>query len=270
MRALWLPLLVSAIAWADAGVMIPSTATNQQPDPKVLTLDEMSIRVVIDNGNAKVNVQQIFSNHTGGLIEGNYVFALPGRALISDFAVWDDVTRIPGVILERKRAEELYRDIRIQALDPGLLQMGERDADQAQRTSLFTARVAPIPAWGTKRVEIEYQERLEVAQGQAYFSIPLKPDVYRAQAAGKLTIDVSFKNAHAVTDFQITSKTFPMGVTASGLFDPARGPRPNFSGHFDGTNVNFTEDFALKYTLDARRDALEVLTYRDGGGHRVL
>ena len=103
--------------WGDAGVLIPSTA--KQPDPKVLTLDEMSIAIVIDNGNAKVKVQQIFSNHTGAPIEGNYVFALPGRALISDFAIWDDVTRIPGVILERKRAEEIYNDIRDAGAGPG-------------------------------------------------------------------------------------------------------------------------------------------------------
>jgi Ca-activated chloride channel family protein len=264
-RVLFLLVLARA-AWGDAGVLIPSTS--QQPDPRVLTLDEMSIRVVIDNGNAKVNVQQIFANHTAGPIEGNYVFALPGRALISDFAVWDDVTRIPGVILERKRAEEIYKDIRIQALDPGLLQMGERDADQAQRTSVFTARVAPVPAWGTKRVEIEYQERLEVAQGQAFFAIPLKPDVYRVQAAGKLSITVDFKSAHAVTDFQFTSKTLPMQINGTGLFDPAAPARANRSlkAAFEGTNVSFTEDFALKYMLDARRDALEVLTYRDGGG----
>src|SRR5580692_11606585 len=105
-------LAMSCLVWGDAGVLIPSTA--KQPDPKVLTLDEMSITVVIDNGNAKVRVQQIFSNHTAAPIEGNYVFALPGRALISDFAIWDDVTRIPGVILERKRAEEVYKDIRTQ------------------------------------------------------------------------------------------------------------------------------------------------------------
>src|SRR5580700_3768123 len=187
---------LTGVARGDAGVLIPSTA--RQPDPKVLSLDEMSIAIVIDNGNAKVNVQQIFANHTGAPIEGNYVFALPGRALISDFAVWDDVTRIPGVILERKRADEIYNDIRIQALDPGLLQMGERDTDEVRRTSIFTARVAPVPAWGTKRVEIEYQERLEVAQGSAFFAIPLKPDVYRAQAAGRLSISVDFESAHAV------------------------------------------------------------------------
>jgi Ca-activated chloride channel homolog len=247
---------LTGVAWGDAGVLIPSTA--RQPDPKVLTLDEMQIRVVIDNGNAKVNVQQIFSNHTGGPIEGNYVFALPGRALISDFAVWDDVTRIPGVILERKRAEEIYNDIRMQALDPGLLQMGERDADEARRTSLFTARVAPIPAWGTKRVEIEYQERLEVAQGAAFFVIPLKPDAYQAQAAGRLSISVEFESAHAVSDFEFTSKTLPMQISE-------RTDR-RVKAQLEMTNVAFTEDFALKYTLDARRDALEVLTYRDGGG----
>ena len=33
---------------------------------------------------------------------------------------------------------------------------------------IFSARVVPIPAYGTKRIEIEYQERLAVEQGEAY------------------------------------------------------------------------------------------------------
>ena len=112
------------------------------------------------------------------------MFALPGRALISDFAIWDDATRIPGVILERKRAEEIYNDIRAQALDPGLLQMGERDADEARRSAIFSAKVVPIPAFGSKRLEIEYQERLGVEQSESMFAIPLRPDVYRALQDG--------------------------------------------------------------------------------------
>lgn len=242
------------LVWGDAGVLVPTDA--KQPDPKILTLDEMTIRVVIDNGHAKVNVMQIFGNHTGGPIEGNYVFALPGRALISDFAVWDDTTRIPGVILERKRAEELYHDIRAQALDPGLLQMGERDADEARRSSIFSARIAPVPAFGTKRVEIEYQERLQVEQGDAYFSIPLRPDVYRSQTAGKFSITLDLKSAHSLRDVQFTSKTYPVQI--SGRTDKG------LQAKFQSQAVSFTEDFALKYSLDTRRDSLEVLTYRDG------
>ena len=244
------------VAHADAGVLIPSTA--KQPDARVLSLDEMSIDVSIDNGHATVRIRQIYANHTGAPIEGNYAFTLPGRALISDFAVWDDTTRIPGVILERKRAEELYADIRMQALDPGLLQMGERDSDEERRSSLFTARVAPIPAWGTKRIEIEYQERLPVEQGEAFFAILIHPDVYRAQSAARLSIHFSLTSAHAMRDFQFTSANYSMSI--------AEKTSKNVKASFDGQAVALTEDFALKYALDARKDSLETQTYRDGSG----
>src|SRR3984957_1396392 len=247
-------LAMSCLAWGDAGVLIPSTA--KQPDPKVLTLDEMSIAITIDNGNAKVKVQQIFANHTAQPIEGNYTFALPGRALISDFAIWDDATRIPGVILERKRAEEIYNDIRAQALDPGLLQMGERDADEARRTSIFSARVVPIPAYGTKRIEMEYQERLTVELSESMLAIPLRPDVYRAQTAGRLTITLEIKSAHPMRDFQFVSKSYAVQI--------AERDAHSVKASFSGKAIPLTEDFSLKYGLDASKDGLEVLTYRDG------
>jgi Ca-activated chloride channel family protein len=247
-------LATAVLAWGDAGVLIPSTA--KQPDPKVLTLDEMSIAITIDNGNAKVKMQQIFANHTALPIEGNYVFALPGRALISDFAIWDDATRIPGVILERKRAEEIYNDIRAQALDPGLLQMGERDADEARRSAVFSARVVPIPAYGTKRVELEYQERLTLEQAESLLAIPLRPDVYRAQTAGRLSITLELKSGHPLRDFQFAGKAYPMQIASR----DAHSVKANFSGKA----VALNEDFSLKYTLDAAKDALEVVTYKDG------
>ena len=101
-------LLTPLALLADGGVLIPRDKA--QPDPSILSLEEMEITVQIDNGDARVFVKQIFANHTGGIEEGNYIFALPGRAIVSDFAVWDDVTRIPGVILERRRAEEPVPD----------------------------------------------------------------------------------------------------------------------------------------------------------------
>jgi Ca-activated chloride channel homolog len=250
----FLLIFVAPFLMGDAGVLIPSTA--REPDARVLSLDEMSIDITIDNGSAKVAIRQIFGNHTARILEGNYVFALPGRALISDFAVWDDATRIPGVILERKRAGELYADIRAQALDPGLLQMGEIDEDQAQRSSIFSARVAPIPAFATKRVEIEYQERLAVEQGDTFFAVPLKPDVYRAQTAGRLSIRVDLKSAHAMRDLAWISTAFPMQVSGRSA--------TSLKASYEARNVALGEDLAFKYTLDARQSAMEVLTYRDG------
>ncbi len=254
MKCYLMGLALATLAWGDAGVLIPTSAN--EPDPKILSLEEMTVKIVMDYGVAKVNVVEIFANHTATPQEGNYVFALPSRAVISDFAVWDDLTRIPGVILERKRAEEIYADIRAQSLDPGLLQMGERDADEARRSAVFSAHIVPIPAYGTKRVELEYQERLQFEQGEGFFSIPLRPDVYRAQAAGRLSITLELKSAHAIRDIQFPSKSYPLQIsnrTANGL-----------NGRFDARAISFTEDFALRYTLNTSRDALEVLTYRDG------
>src|SRR6266404_8722360 len=107
-------LVFAPLAFGDAGVLLPGD--KKQPDPTWLSLEEMLIDIHIDNGHARVSVRQIFASHRGSVLEGNYIFALPGRAIVSDFAVWDDVTRIPGVILERRRAEEIYQQAKMQAI----------------------------------------------------------------------------------------------------------------------------------------------------------
>lgn len=242
--------------FGDAGVLLPTDA--KQPDPAVLSLAEMSIDVVIDNADAKVSIRQVFANHTAKILEGNYIFALPARGMVSDFAIWDDVTRIPGVILERKRAEEIYRDIRIQALDPGLLQMGERGPDEARRGAEFVAHVAPVPPWGFKRIEIEYHQRLSIDMLKGFFAIPLRPDAYRAQAAGKLSFHFDFRSEHPVQVFQFVSKAYPVTI---------REQTPNLvRADYEGQNVNFTEDLAAEYRLAApKADSLAVITHRDNG-----
>src|SRR6266540_1959517 len=67
-----LVLLLAENARGDAGVLIPSN--RPQPDPSILSLDEMAIDIVIDNGDARVQVRQIFGSHTGEVLEGNYIF----------------------------------------------------------------------------------------------------------------------------------------------------------------------------------------------------
>ena len=247
-------LLTSVMLFADAGVLIPRD--KQQPDPAVLSLEEMEITIRIDNGDARVFVRQIFANHTGHIEEGNYIFALPSHAAISDFATWDGPTRIPAVILERKRAEEIYNQLKQQSIDPGLLEMGERGSEEAKRTSVFSARIVPIAAYGTKRLEIEYHESIPVENLKSYFAIPLRPDAYSAQAARHLRINFELHSAHAIRDFQSSAKSFAMQLDHSTAH--------LVEGHFEGENVNLGEDFVVSYDLDpAASDSLQVLTYRN-------
>jgi Ca-activated chloride channel homolog len=250
----FIALLTATPLFGDAGVLIPRD--KQQPNAAILSLEEMEITVRIDNGDARVFVRQVFANHTGAIEEGNYIFALPSHATISDFATWDGPTRLPAVILERKRAEELYNQLKQQAIDPGLLQMGERGAEEAKRSSVFSARIVPIAAFGTKRLEIEYHESIPVENLKSYFAIPLRPDAYQAQTAGHLRINFELHTAHAIRNFQAPAKTFPLQLDQS---------TPNLvQGHFEGQNVNLVEDFVVTYDLDpAAVDTLQLLTYRN-------
>lgn len=74
-----------SLVWGDAGILLP--ADKPQPDPAILSLEEMSIDIRIDNGHTRVTIREIFASHRATVLEGNYIFALPGEALVSDFAV---------------------------------------------------------------------------------------------------------------------------------------------------------------------------------------
>jgi Ca-activated chloride channel family protein len=247
----------SGIAFADAGVLVP--AGRQQPDPAIFSLDEMSIRIVIDGGMARVNIRQIYGSHTGAITEGQYVFALPEGAMISDFAVWDGITRIPGVILERKRAGEIYEQAKSQVIDPGLLQMGEREAGEAARSNVFSAKIVPIPAFGTKRMELEYYQPVRVENFQSQFAVPLRPDAYQSLVAGKLSIDFELRSQYPLKAFQIAGKEYALKVTAQ--------TQRLVRATFDAASVGLTGDLTFDYSLNpAAAGGLHVLAHRDDTG----
>lgn len=255
LTTLVLAALISPLALrADAGVLIPSN--DSQPDPKKLSLEEMDIAILIDNGVARVSIQQIFASHQSSVLEGKWIFALPYSATVSDFAVWDGVTRIPGVILERKRVGEIYENITRPMIDPGLLQMGEYGAEEAKRGAVFSAKVFPIPGYGFKRVEVEYHQRIPVENLRSYFAVPLRPDAYRAQVAGRLGVTLEITSQHPMSDFRLIGDTYSLEISEQ---TPHK-----ITASFEGRDIAFNEDFAVEYTLDpSRGDILEILTHRD-------
>ena len=247
-------LIVPTVMLGDAGVLIPRDKA--QPDPAILSLEDMEITVQIEDGDARVFVKQVFTNHTNGIEEGNYLFALPSLATVSDFAVWDGPTRIPAVILERKRAEEIYNQLKMQAIDPGLLQMGERGAEEAKRSAVFSARIVPIPAYGTKRLEFEYHQKIPVENLKSYFAIPLRPDAYQAQTARHFRLTFELHSALAIANFQARAQSFPLQYE--------QNTAHVVKGSFEGNNVNLTEDFVATFEPDrAASDSAQVLTYRN-------
>ena len=234
---------------AQSGVLIPSSVKDA-PDPALLSLSLMNVDVLIDNQHARVRVLQIFDSHAPQVLEGKYLFDLSPRASVSDFAVWDGDTRVPGVMLERRRADAVYGQIKQQAIDPGLLQQ----TDGRGGATAFSAKVFPIPARGTKRVELEYTERLPVESLTARFSFPLKPSSGTAQRAGELNLRVRVLSEHPVYAPAFAPGPYAMRVLRSGPHD--------FEADFHGRDVELTDDLSLSYRLDVAQSALSFVAYR--------
>ncbi|HUK90522.1 MAG TPA: VIT and VWA domain-containing protein, partial [Blastocatellia bacterium] len=241
-------LLLPAVAYLQSGVLLPSSSS--QPDASVLSLDEMAVDVLIDNQFSRVRVTQIFGNHTDHPLEGSYVFLIPISASISDFAVWDGDVRIPGVILEKRQAEQTYKDLAIQEIDPGLLKQERQDG----AASAFTVTVSPVPAYGTKRLELEYTEPLAVQNLESYFSFPFKPGEYGTQTVGHLEVQAQVLSNVPMTDLTLTSKAYPLNIVDN---SPQRK-----MATYEATNVQLTEDLAFKYGLSVSHTAMEFLGYR--------
>lgn len=255
-------LLCSAVAClgslrADTGAIVPNGKSS--PDDSMLSVEAMDVHILIDNGHALVSLKEVFCNKTAETLEGTYSLALPDSAAVSDFAVWDDLTRIPGVILERKRAEELYREIRNQAIDPGLLQSGEVSESnapgEARHSSEFTVQIVPIPAFGYKRIEAEYRQEVPVTQLSSDFVFPLKPSSRNATFIANLSVSIEIRSAQPLVSFENVSKAYPIKVTA-------QTPR-SIAASFSQSNVNLKSDLEFKYSLSDQTQP-EITTYREG------
>ncbi|HEX8369845.1 MAG TPA: VIT domain-containing protein [Pyrinomonadaceae bacterium] len=240
--------LIFSLASAQSGVLIPSST--EKPDAKVLSLAVMNVEITIDNQHATVKVLQIFDNHTAQTLEGKYVFALPKKSLISDFAVWDNDLRIPGVMMERRRANQIYGEIKQARVDPGILQA----TDESESSAGFSARIFPINAYGTKRLEMEYTEDLPLENLTSRFMFPLKPAYGEAQTVGELNLKIRVLSDYPLTPVLPENPAYPLQISKSETGE--------FVGEFRAANVELKNDFAFDYQINAGENSLSVIAYR--------
>jgi Ca-activated chloride channel family protein len=217
----------------------------------------MTIDIGIARGYARVNVRQVFENHTTAVQEGTYRFALPPSAAVGDFAVWDGLQRIPGVILEKQRARAIYRELAKQRIDPGLLQQGdEEDADAGKigagaRPSggaLFSVTVSPISPMATKRLELQFQQEVPFIDGVSEFRLVLRPPDGEAPTARNITVRVKLEDGI----FEAMPSGLPLKGTAEGA-------------EFAGSNVKLGRDLAFRIR-PKNADALRLSAFRNPDG----
>ena len=133
-----------------------------------LRLQSQDIKVEITDQVARTYIVQTFINDGDQNLAGTYLFPLPEDTTFSSFSLHIDGKPVEGKILEAREARAEYEAIVRRMVDPGLLEFADYKT--------VRARIFPIPAHGTKKVELEYTQLLKAENGMVKYRFPFKGD----------------------------------------------------------------------------------------------
>ncbi len=240
----------SAPALAD-GIIIP------EPPPHIpieevpfLTIKYHRVTVTIDGQVATTHVDQVFVNDGRFEVEGTYIFPLPEKAAISEFAMWVDGEKLEGQVLERDEARRIYEDIVRRRRDPALLEYVGRDA--------FQASIYPIPPRGERRIELEYSEVLDMDNGLVEYVYPLNTEKFSPRPLEEVTVNVTVQTNEPLK--ALYSPSHDVDIVREDDFNAIVG--------YEEYDVKPDRDFVLYYTVSPEDVGLNLLSYKpDRGGN---
>ena len=154
-------LQLAGAAYAVTPLM--ETLNGERP----VRLQSLSIASTVSGGMAETTVRMVFFNPNSRVLEGTLHFPLQDGQQISAFALDIGGKLRPAVPVEKSRGREILEAVERRGIDPGLLERTEGNN--------FRLRVYPIPAQGTRMVELKYAETLaRDAAGAAWlYRLPL-------------------------------------------------------------------------------------------------
>jgi hypothetical protein len=140
-------------------------------DPALGKLDaiqlyDVSIDVRIEGFVASTTLDLTFFNPNPRVLEGELVFPLASGQTVSGYALEVAGKLRQGVVVEKETARVAFEATERRGIDPGLAEL--------TRGNVFRTRVYPIPAHGTKRVAISFDQSLVDAGTEYRYVLPLQ------------------------------------------------------------------------------------------------
>ena len=124
---------------------------------------EVSVRFLGDVAETVLDLR--FRNDGDRAVEGEFVLPLPAGATVSGYALEVNDKLRDGVAVEKERARIAYESVKRRMIDPGIV---ERESGNSYRTKVY-----PVPAKGTKRLRISYNETLPANTRGFTYSLPV-------------------------------------------------------------------------------------------------
>ena len=211
-----------------------------------LRLESADVKVDINDQVAKTYITQTFFNDTERNLAGTYLFPLPDDTTFSSFSLHIDGKPVEGKILEANEARQQYEAIVRQMVDPGLLEYADYKT--------VRARIFPIPAHGSKKVELEYTQVLKAENGMIKYNFPLKTEG-ESVPAEEIKINVKLASARGLRTIW----------SPSHIISARRDGDHKATASYSGKDVVPDKDFLLYYSVSDKEMSANLLTHKDSG-----
>ncbi|MFC2532178.1 MAG: VIT domain-containing protein [Capnocytophaga ochracea] len=162
--ALLLPLLLTA-----QKSVVPEVKVVNESNANPMVLQDLSVDILVVGQTAVTTMEMTFYNPNTRVMEGEFRFPLADGQQVSRFALDINGKLREGVVVDKALGRKAFEDIVRRGVDPGLLEKTEGNN--------FKARVYPMPAKGTRRVLIAFEQELHERGGQDYYFLPITANV---------------------------------------------------------------------------------------------
>ncbi|WP_315192675.1 VIT domain-containing protein [Capnocytophaga sputigena] len=158
--ALLLPLVTTA-----QKSVVPEVKVVNERNANPMVLQDLSVDILVIGQTAVTTMEMTFYNPNSRVMEGEFQFPLANGQQVSRFALDINGKMREGVVVDKALGRKAFEDIVRRGIDPGLLEKTEGNN--------FKARVYPMPAKGTRRVLIAFEQELHERDGQDYYFLPI-------------------------------------------------------------------------------------------------
>jgi tetratricopeptide (TPR) repeat protein len=192
------------------------------------------VKVTLKDGFARTELEEEMANDTAQVLEGRYVFPLPSDASISRLALWVGNELVEGEMVERARANRIFKGIvddTVRPRDPALLEW--------VKGGEVSLKIFPLPARGSRKVVLAYGQALAAAGDRVRYVYPLSLGADRSTRLDELSITVVAEDAGGVLD--VATPGFETSLTTRG----ERAETTYFARDFQPSS-----DFVLTYRRD--------------------
>lgn len=265
MKRTWMWLLFAAVTLIPKAMFAAGTLTPANAQHAPMQIRDHVVDVVIDNGFARVEVNQTFFNPNDADLEAIYGFPVPSSASLSEITIRNGEKTLNGEVIEADEAKRVYTEERDAGSDAGLGECSCTKPKDDVEFMTYKFSVSPVRKQSEVQIRFVYYQPLKIDTGIGRFIYPLEGGgtdevansfwTRNPKVEQRFAVNVELKSGWPVDEVRVPGAEAEAKVQklADGHYKVA----------LDRTTGDLSKDFVFYYRLaDDLPGRVELLTYK--------